>query len=958
MKRLLSSLLVVCLGCGFLLFMSDASAATVVGGNITTATTWTLAASPYEVTETVFVSRSARLTIEAGVRVQFNPGTALWIGHPSSDGSSDYRGSLTAEGTSEAKIIFTSANGFSDGWQGIIFGPRSDDYSSSSLLHCVIEKAGETNYLGWQANVTLNYTGSADAISMDHVEMGDSSSMGLYASYSQVSLSSGTLSGNGSHGLYAESSNLNISDTAANDNNGNGYDISGCGGILDGGQSSGNAGHGIAVGNNTSTAIENMSLTGNTGYGIFSEDFGSYFTATQNQFDGNVEYPARISSQCGFYDNSFSNSNQTGIELIGGSITARDVRWYVPGTGDDQHYIHTDITRVTFSRVLTIDPGVRVKFKTGSGLEIAHPTSDASSQYRGGLVVNGTATDPVLFTSESDLAGDWRGVVLGPRSDDNMTSTLSHLTIEKAGEVNTIGNSAGLTLYYAGSNTTFTECHFNASSNHGVFVSYSQLTQSGGGMSNNMGSGLAVSNGILRVDGLTISGNQADGLYCDESSGTFTDNQVMDNGGYGAYLNASSLTLADNTIARSGAYAVYYDLGNSNPVIESNLLADNTSPGIHVRGGALMGSHMMDNQTGEPVYTIFEAPISIQYSRQLTIAPGVTLKFSAGTGIWVGHPSSDGSSDYRGGLTAMGLSDAKILFTSADGSSNGWQGIVFGPRSDDYSNASLQYCIIENGGETNYLGEKANLHWYYTGNGFSFDHVTIRNSSACGLFTQYSALNSSNLSVYNNGSDGLDLNFSSGSIIDSIIVNNTATGIQINESVFTINNSYIAKNDNGIYCQGTLATNIHSNVITDQTGYGVVAASGIVVDAQNNYWGSDSGPFDPVDDTATGGLYNPEGTGASVSDDVDYDPWTGVVADRDGDGLPDFVETLAGTDLDEPDTDGDGVSDMQEVQEGLDPLITDGSGVPDDEPPVDTSDEDDDGGSGSSGCFMGTLNPS
>jgi uncharacterized membrane protein len=38
--------------------------------------------------------------------------------------------------------------------------------------------------------------------------------------------------------------------------------------------------------------------------------------------------------------------------------------------------------------------------------------------------------------------------------------------------------------------------------------------------------------------------------------------------------------------------------------------------------------------------------------------------------------------------------------------------------------------------------------------------------------------------------------------------------------------------------------------------------------------GRDTGPYDPSDDTATGGWYNPDGLGDKVSDHVDYMPWT------------------------------------------------------------------------------------
>ena len=70
---------------------------TTVSGTITVNTTWTLANSPYLVTDTVTVNPGIILTIEPGVVVKFYAGKNLVI-----------NGALTAIGTTENRIIFTS----------------------------------------------------------------------------------------------------------------------------------------------------------------------------------------------------------------------------------------------------------------------------------------------------------------------------------------------------------------------------------------------------------------------------------------------------------------------------------------------------------------------------------------------------------------------------------------------------------------------------------------------------------------------------------------------------------------------------------------------------------------------------------------------------------------------------------------------------------------------------------
>ena len=49
---------------------------------------------------------------------------------------------------------------------------------------------------------------------------------------------------------------------------------------------------------------------------------------------------------------------------------------------------------------------------------------------------------------------------------------------------------------------------------------------------------------------------------------------------------------------------------------------------------------------------------------------------------------------------------------------------------------------------------------------------------------------------------------------------------------------------------------------------------------------------------------------------------TGTEIDTDKDGLPDYMENLYGTDLNNPDTDGDGYKDGEEVESGYDPLLS------------------------------------
>ena len=93
-------------------------AQTTVSGGIYANTTWNLAGSPYLVTGSMVVFPNRTLTIEPGVEVivsadyTFNTGNFIYL---------EVRGTLIANGTSNAPIVFTSTDttsGFYN-WEGI-----------------------------------------------------------------------------------------------------------------------------------------------------------------------------------------------------------------------------------------------------------------------------------------------------------------------------------------------------------------------------------------------------------------------------------------------------------------------------------------------------------------------------------------------------------------------------------------------------------------------------------------------------------------------------------------------------------------------------------------------------------------------------------------------------------------------------------------------------------------------
>ncbi len=81
----------------------------------------------------------------------------------------------------------------------------------------------------------------------------------------------------------------------------------------------------------------------------------------------------------------------------------------------------------------------------------------------------------------------------------------------------------------------------------------------------------------------------------------------------------------------------------------------------------------------------------------------------------------------------------------------------------------------------------------------------------------------------------------------------------------TITNSTITRNEHGLVAHGASNPSIHFSDIYRNVYFGVKNVNeAFVIQAQNNWWGSDTGPTHSA---------NPGGTGDEVTDAVDYNPW-------------------------------------------------------------------------------------
>lgn len=231
------------------------------------------------------------------------------------------------------------------------------------------------------------------------------------------------------------------------------------------------AGHGIHelpityFYDSTTVTIQDCTISSHAGHGIFIEYNSSNPTLTDNQLLNNAGYGLYLPAIATFSGNTLSGNNYANaIRLRGGEFTQH--RTWSPQGGGGAYILENNVY-VNPGGSLTLSPGLVLKH-----------LSDSNSYlyvYYGTLIAQGTAAQPIVFTSIKDDAaagdtntdgnattpapGDWHSVHLY-RAD----AVLDYCVFRYGG----MGTS-GLLSSYA-SSPVITNSEFSNSSWHGIVV--------------------------------------------------------------------------------------------------------------------------------------------------------------------------------------------------------------------------------------------------------------------------------------------------------------------------------------------------------------------------------------------------------------------------------------------------------------------------------------------------------
>jgi parallel beta-helix repeat protein len=269
----------------------------------------------------------------------------------------------------------------------------------------------------------------------------------------------------------------------------------------------------------------------NDGYTDVNETMEQY---NKNPFSS-ASYPSVV-------DTSGTSLLAAGENAIGWTALNNDTTW----TTAMNPVVLTQDFRVPGGITLTIDPGVEVHMSTTDGGSSGSDSSKVEFTVDGILIVNGTAQEPVVFTSDAATksAGDWYGIVF------TNTGSLSGSVVDNA------------RIEYA---------------RYGVYANSSSPM----------------------IRNSTIVNNSDSGVYLNYSNAAIEGNILSLNANQGIYVyNNSSPTISGNTISKNGTGIVLPWWNNGMPIVRNNQIVNNIN-GMYVDGGnsAAIGYNTIDGNT-------------------------------------------------------------------------------------------------------------------------------------------------------------------------------------------------------------------------------------------------------------------------------------------------------------------------------------------------------------------------
>ena len=191
--------------------------------------------------------------------------------------------------------------------------------------------------------------------------------------------------------------------------------------------------------------------------------------------------------------------------------------------------------------LLQIEPGVEIRFKTGSQSDYLDPAFDlAFLRIDGKLTAQGSADQPIVFTRDG-AEGNW-GILFFDQTADS-SSTLKFCRIEYASHIlhllDWLEYSGAVSVN--GTQVTLEQCRISRNTKDGLFAHNGSFRVTNSLIARNGANGLvAASDARLQVSNVTLTGNSENGIAMGLNSSLSVSNSIFWNNGGSLSGNASS----------------------------------------------------------------------------------------------------------------------------------------------------------------------------------------------------------------------------------------------------------------------------------------------------------------------------------------------------------------------------------------------------------------------------------
>ncbi len=346
--------------------------------------------------------------------------------------------------------------------------------------------------------------------------------------------------------------------------------------------------------------------------------------------------------------------------------------------------------------------------------------------------------------------------------------------------------------------------------------------------------------GVALLNNVTLQDCAENGIQISEgeTEANITDCFFLNNGKDGLNIEGVELYVDNCNFSGQGDEGIQFD-GPGSIIVKNTIISNIAQDGIKIRdynGTALIENVKLEN-CGDDGLQITEG-------ETIVILRNSTAKYNMENGFEIDTANFTEISDcsfYGNGVHGIGfLKLGDVAITNSTLRDNDGYGI-YGANSTNLR--------IESSNVRDNAGDGINL--------YSIEFIEIESAhiydnrgtsgGSNGITIHKSEVIVNNSKIEGNSGLGIKIDQSNATIFNNTISSNEGSGLSLffNSSAYILNNTIMNNDGNGIYFDNTTIGTVNYNIIMTNQQWGIYAeerTDNRTIDANNNYWGSNSGP--------------------------------------------------------------------------------------------------------------------